>query len=113
MRVVTRNRTKHHKRNSNNDICALFRHLKHNNLDESIHFIMGRNINNMDIVCDGDEFEPLMNENTFFRLDEAFLENSESMESIFDITCPAYIEVKEFGGNLNLGNHDQWIDTDV
>ena len=99
--------------NINHDICHLFSHFKNKN-EQSIHFIMGHKIELIEILCNGENIDKsFMKQNTFFTLTETFLEDTKSMESIFDITCPAFIDSKEFNGQINLGNHNQWIDFDT
>ena len=100
------------------DLCELFYHLDNNKIendDEKIHFLMGQEYNRYDvrnIICNNrkpDQIKP----NTFFDFEEELLFNTQRMERIYDITCPAIVEAPDFGGSLNLGNHVQWIDIET
>eukprot|EP01084_Bolivina_argentea_P294636 507020_1 len=59
-------------KNSNDDMCEIFNHLNNNDMhnnDESIHFIMGRDIDELDIFCNGRDIpQSLMHHNTFMVL---------------------------------------------
>ena len=97
-------------------MCQLFKHLDDNHIkndDESIHFMFGMEFDAYDIrniVCNNKKPD-LIKWNTFFEFEEEIFFEKETMEKIYDITCPAVVKAPE--GTLNLGNHVQWIDLET